>query len=99
MLELAFREGLRAPYLIDQLLALAVVYKSTIVDAKLRLSHRTKSAYLQTRALAYVNLAANAIVDDNLLALFIFSTILSHHVLFKALLSPINLLLMLNRLG
>jgi hypothetical protein len=99
VLELAFREGLQAPYLMDQLLALAAAHKSTVVDAKLRPLYRTESARLQTRALAHVNLAADAVTDDNSLALFVFSTVLGHHVLFDALSSPVDLSSMLNKLG
>lgn len=98
VLNLAYREGLRVPYLMDELLALAAAHKSTLVTGEWRDSYRTESAKLQTRALSQVSLNPDVVTDDDSLALFTFSVILGQHVLFDVFSSTVDLPTMLDEL-
>ena len=98
VLQLSYGEGLRVPYLMDQLLALAAAHKSTLVTGASKRLYRTESARLQTRALAQVSLDEHAVTSDNSLALFAFSSILGQHVLFEIFSSAADLPTMLDKL-
>ena len=82
--QLGYTEGLRVPYVMDQLLALAAAHKSTVVGDgnELQQFYRTEATRLQTRALNLIDLRRDAVNDDNSLALFIFSTLIGQHVMF-----------------
>ncbi|KAH8893090.1 hypothetical protein GQ53DRAFT_793773 [Thozetella sp. PMI_491] len=72
------------PYLMDQLLAYAAAHKSTVVDGdSARDQYLGEATRLQTRALSEYNSAAREIREDSCLPMFIFSSLLSHHVLFS----------------
>lgn len=98
MLELAYSEGLREAYLMDELLALAAAHKSTIITGELQHLYHTESTKLQTRALAQVSLHKDVVTEDNSLALFAFSTILGQHVLFDIFSSAADLPTTLDKL-
>ncbi|KAL6862455.1 hypothetical protein ACO1O0_002688 [Amphichorda felina] len=98
VLQLAYGEGLRVPYLMDQLLALAAAHKSTTVTGTSKHLYRTESARLQTRALAQASLDEHVVTRDNSLALFAFSSVLGQHVLFDVFSSVADLPTMLDKL-
>lgn len=98
MLDVAYREGFRAPYLMDELLALAAAHKCTLVTGERRSSYLTESAKLQTRALAQVSLDEDVVADEDSLALFSFSIILGQHVLFDIFSSTADLPTILEKL-
>lgn len=98
VLQLAYGEGLRVPFLMDQLLALAAAHKSTTVTGTSRHLYRTESARLQTRALAQASLDEHVVTRDNSLALFAFSSVLGQHVLFDVFSSAADLPTMLDKL-
>ncbi|KAL2128911.1 hypothetical protein VTI74DRAFT_8489 [Chaetomium olivicolor] len=77
LLRLAVREAFGRPYLMNELLALSAAHKSTLAGNEQVTSYRTEATRLQTRALARLDVTAQAdISDDNCLALFLFSTFL-----------------------
>jgi hypothetical protein len=87
----------------DQVLALAAAHKSTTLsnDGDQRLQHflRIESTKLQTRALSRVTFAPDTVNKDNADALYIFSMLLGHHVLFDTFSAPESLAATLNKLN
>lgn len=85
--QLGYTEGLRVPYVMDQLLALAAAHKSTVVGdgSELQRFYRTEATKLQTRALTLIDLRRDAVNDGNSLALFVFSALIGQHVIFDIL--------------
>lgn len=85
-IERGYKLAFRAPYLMDQLLALAAAHKSTVAredgDERLERFFLMESTKLQTRALSGVTLGGDAVNRDNADALYVFSAFLGHHVLF-----------------
>ncbi|KAI0486727.1 hypothetical protein F4859DRAFT_502155 [Xylaria cf. heliscus] len=74
-------ESMNAPYLMDQLLAVSAANMSTKRPYQQRF-YQDEATHLQTRGLASFN-AAQA-VAHNAMAGFVFSTLLSQHVIFDA---------------
>lgn len=83
ILTLAYKEALRAPYVMDEILALTAAHKSTVVDADRREIYLVESTKLQTRALAQVHPQSAVVTDDNVYSLFCFSVFLGQHALFE----------------
>lgn len=79
--DLAVRESLGTPYLMDELLALSAAHKSTLHPDR-RDFYLTEATRLQTRGLSRHNAAHTELSDDNLVAVFIYSALLGQHVLF-----------------
>ncbi|GKU09886.1 unnamed protein product [Fusarium langsethiae] len=101
-IERGYKLALRAPYLMDQLLALAAAHKSKVAlengDERLERFFRMEATKLQTRALSGAALASDAVNKDNADALFVFSAFLGHHVLFDTFSARDPLLVMLDKL-
>lgn len=81
MLELASREALRVPYLMDELLALAAAHKSTLPGEDGDW-YRNESIRLQNRALKQFGTDRPEIAGEKPLASFTFSALLGIHTLF-----------------
>ncbi|KAJ3535128.1 hypothetical protein NM208_g7265 [Fusarium decemcellulare] len=79
ILELAILEAFKAPYLMDQMLALSAAHKSTL-HRQTSEALRTDATELQTRALGNFNASNEA--PDNPKAAFLFSSFLGQHLLF-----------------
>lgn len=78
--------ALNTPYLMDQLLAVSSLHLSTVHVDRSDLYHRM-SAELQTRALTLFNRAKEDISDENIVSMFLFSSLLPINVLAEKLLS------------
>ncbi|KAK3361791.1 Upc2 protein [Lasiosphaeria ovina] len=88
MMQLAVSEAFSKPYLMDELLALAAAHKSclsssTSPDIHNATFYRTEATRLQTRGLAHFNAAQAELSDDNCVAIFFYSAMLGHHMLFN----------------
>lgn len=79
--DLAVRESLGTPYLMDELLALSAAHKSTLNPDR-RDFYLTEATRLQTRGLSRHNAVQTELSDDNCVAVFMYSAILGQHVLF-----------------
>lgn len=106
IITLAYKEALRAPYVMDEILALTAAHKSTVVDADRREIYLVESTKLQTRALAQVHPQSAVVTDDNVSSLFCFSAFLGQHALFDVFLdssvygrSSLDLSIVLDRLS
>lgn len=87
-MQLAVSEAFSKPYLMDELLALAAAHKSclsssTSPDIHNATFYRTEATRLQTRGLAHFNAAQAELSDDNCVAIFFYSAMLGHHMLFN----------------
>ncbi|KAJ4984449.1 C6 finger domain-containing protein [Stagonosporopsis vannaccii] len=83
VLGLALQEAFTTPYLMDELLAFSAAHKSTLDnESRSRRSFSEVAARLQNRALASFNESPVEVADANCLAMFMFSTVLGHHVVF-----------------
>jgi hypothetical protein len=69
------------PYLMDELLAYSAAHKST-VDRDRRQFYLSEATRLQTQALALYNGTGPEVSKDTCLPMFLFSSLLSHHVIF-----------------
>lgn len=73
------------PYLLDEVLAYAAAHKSTLEpDFEGGQLHRWEAKKLQTRALAHYNGESPLLREDTCLPMFLFSSLLSHHMIFEA---------------
>ena len=79
--DLAVRESLSTPYLMDELLALSAAHKSTLQPDR-RDFYLTEATRLQTRGLSRHNGLQTELSDDNCVAVFMYSALLGQHVLF-----------------
>jgi hypothetical protein len=93
--------ALQAPYLMDQILALAAAHLSTLYPNQ-RAMYRHEATHLQTRGLALFNASQAQEAADNseqaVLAKFMYSSFLGLHVMFDTLLCHDDLNELLNRL-
>ncbi|RDW63766.1 hypothetical protein BP6252_11311 [Coleophoma cylindrospora] len=82
MLALFMNVGFATPYLMDELLAYSAAHKSILGQqtSQLYLSEATR---LQTRALTLYNSASPQISKDTCLPMFLFSSLLSQHVIYN----------------
>ncbi|GAW17782.1 hypothetical protein ANO14919_072490 [Xylariales sp. No.14919] len=93
------REAVQAPYLMDQVLALSAANMS-VKRPHQRRFYREEATHLQTRALVLFNAAQTSeVTDNNALAGFVYSTLLSQQVLFDALLVRTDFPALLDRLA
>ncbi|KAF6831556.1 C6 finger domain-containing protein [Colletotrichum musicola] len=96
---LTYKEALRRPYLMDEVLAYTAAHKSTLVDdADSKVLYHTEATRLQSRAITNLGMADEVVTEDNFLALFIFSVLLGQHVLFDAFSSAASLPAVLDKL-
>ena len=79
--DLAVRESLSTPYLMDELLALSAAHKSTLHPDR-RDFYLAEATRLQTRGLSRHNAVQTELSDDNCVAVFMYSALLGQHVLF-----------------
>lgn len=84
MLPVFIGQALTTPYLMDELLAYSAAHKS-LVDKESRLLYVTEATRLQTRALSLYNSARPEVSDETCLPMFLFSSLLGHHILFDVL--------------
>lgn len=82
ILQTTIREAFAAPFLMDELLALAAAHRSTLASEQ-RDFYQTEATRLQTRALTQYNIAQADVSEKNCLAIFFFSSFLGQHVLFE----------------
>jgi hypothetical protein len=75
------REAFTTPYLMDELLAYSAAHKST-ADKETGHAYAIEATRLQTRALTLYNKASPEISEETCLAMFIYSSLLAHHLLF-----------------
>jgi hypothetical protein len=81
MIAIFTREALTTPYLMDELLAYSAAHKSTL-DQETRDFYATEATRLQTRALTLYNSVRPEVSDETCLPMFLFSSLLGHHILF-----------------
>ncbi|GJC97407.1 Upc2 protein [Colletotrichum higginsianum IMI 349063] len=81
--KMSLKQAIRTPYLMDELLAIAAAHKSTLPGED-QAFYRGEATRLQTRGLAQFNATNAEVSNDNFLAVFLYSTWLSQHVLFDA---------------
>ncbi|KAI0506520.1 hypothetical protein F5B22DRAFT_639157 [Xylaria bambusicola] len=98
-MSMTVRAAARAPYLMDQALAVSAAHMS-VKRPHQRCFYLKEAAHLQTRALTLFNAAQvlNTTDHDHVLARFVFSTLLSHQVLFDAFSTRIDFPTLLDRL-
>lgn len=94
---MAVDEAVRAPYVMDQMLAISAANMS-IRRPHQRDFYQEEATHLQTRGLALFSAARASEATDNILAGFIFSTILSQHVLFDTFATRADFSIFLDRL-
>lgn len=80
LISVAVDNALTAPYLLDQLLALAALHRATS-DPAMASVYSQQATELQTRALSVFNEAKEDISERNHLVSFLFATLLGIHVL------------------
>ena len=77
----AIKESFHAPFLMDELLALAAAHRSTL-DPTRKNAYLAEATRLQTRGLSRFNAAQAQLSDENCVAIFMYSAVLGQHVLF-----------------
>lgn len=84
IIDAALENSFKAPYLLDQVLALSALHLSTqdVVQAS---SFRRQVTELQTRALGLFNKAKDQISEDTYVPTFLFASLLGLHVLHETL--------------
>ncbi|KAI8296464.1 hypothetical protein K4K56_003671 [Colletotrichum sp. SAR 10_98] len=83
VLRVTYTQALKAPYLMDELLAFAAAHKSTVSDdPEMKVLYQNESTRLQSRAISRLGITNEDVTEDNFLALFSFSILLGQHVLF-----------------
>jgi Fungal Zn(2)-Cys(6) binuclear cluster domain len=90
MVPIFLRQGLTTPYLMDEILAYTAAHKSTL-SKETRLFYITEATRLQTRALTLYNGAKPEVSDETCLPMFLFASLLGHHLLFDLYDSPNDL--------
>jgi len=81
LLDLFTVQALKTSYLMDELLAYSAAHKSTL-DQNTRHFYATEATRLQTRALKLYNNTRPEVSEETCLAMFLFSSLLGHHILF-----------------
>ncbi|KZL64203.1 c6 finger domain-containing protein [Colletotrichum incanum] len=85
MLRLTYTEALKAPYLMDQLLAFAAAHKSVIAgEEETKAMHQTEATRLQTRAISSLGFGDMEVNEKNVMSLFCFSLLIGQQTLFDA---------------
>lgn len=98
MIELAIRDAVTTPYLMDELLAFSAAHKSTLPGDR-QSFFASEAKRLQTRASSQFNSAVANVPDgDDWIPTFTFSTLLGQHVLFDTLSSREDLSTVLTKL-
>ncbi|KAF9873056.1 C6 finger domain-containing protein [Colletotrichum karsti] len=98
ILRVTYTEALRAPYLMDEVLAFASAHKSTVAqDSDSKALYQNESTRLQTRAISQLSLTNEDVNEDNFLPLFAFSLLLGQHVLFDVFSNPTSLTSVIDR--
>ncbi|KAI5924538.1 hypothetical protein F4810DRAFT_128849 [Camillea tinctor] len=82
--DMAVRQAVQTPYLMDQILAISALHTS-IKQPSRESFWRNEATSLQTRALASFNVAKIIMKEDTCQPVFLFSILLSHHVIFDTL--------------
>ncbi|KXJ97588.1 hypothetical protein Micbo1qcDRAFT_187302 [Microdochium bolleyi] len=80
IIECALDNAVTAPYLLDQMLAVAALHHSVVDRANSRAYHHHATS-LQNRALGQFNDASDKLTDPNIIPSFLFATFLGYHVL------------------
>ncbi|KAI1634660.1 hypothetical protein F4809DRAFT_617709 [Biscogniauxia mediterranea] len=83
-IDMTVRQAVRTPYLMDQLLAISALHTSTKRPDR-EAFYRNEATSLQTRALVSFNTAKAMIKEETCLPVFLFSILLSQHVIFDTL--------------
>lgn len=83
VLELAVREAITKPYLMDELLAFSAAHKSTMAGEHQHF-YAAEAVRLQTRALSRFIIHNAEVSDENCVTIFIFSILLGQHTLFDS---------------
>ncbi|KAI1427628.1 hypothetical protein F5Y12DRAFT_142833 [Xylaria sp. FL1777] len=91
------REAVQAPYLMDQVLAVSAANMS-VKRPHQRRFYQEEATHLQTRGLTLFNASRALEAADHAMAGFVFSTLLSHHVLFDAFSTRTDFPMLLDRL-
>ncbi|WQF76549.1 Putative zn(2)Cys(6) fungal-type DNA-binding domain-containing protein [Colletotrichum destructivum] len=85
MLHLTYAEALKAPYLMDQVLAFAAAHRSVVaVEEEARVLYQNEATQLQARAISKLGLGGVQVTEDNIMALFCFSLLIGQQTLFDA---------------
>ena len=85
LLHLVVQEAFATPFLMDQLLGLSAAHRSTTFPEDNQATYHIEATRLQTRSLRGFNAeVAKDGAGNKPLAVFIFSTLVSHHALFQA---------------
>ncbi|KAF2965951.1 hypothetical protein GQX73_g7618 [Xylaria multiplex] len=79
------RRAIEVPYLMDQLLAFSALHMYTYRPPHEASFYREEATRLQTRALGLFNAAMATVTTNDGLPAFLFSILLSHHILFDTL--------------
>ncbi|KAH8655811.1 hypothetical protein BX600DRAFT_470367 [Xylariales sp. PMI_506] len=86
LLNLFIREAMTSAYLMDEVLAYAAAHRSTVEkDVGWRRFYRNEATRLQTRALAGYNASPRDVTEDTCLHMFLFSSLMCHHILFDVI--------------
>lgn len=85
MLHLTYTEALKAPYLMDQVLAFAAAHRSVVsVEEETRVLYQNEATRLQARAISKLGLGGVQVTEANVMALFCFSLLIGQQTLFDA---------------
>ncbi|KAI1368522.1 hypothetical protein F5Y08DRAFT_296041 [Xylaria arbuscula] len=92
------RQAITIPYLMDQLLAFSAAHMSILRPHQASF-YREEATRLQTRALGLFNATTATVTQGNGLPAFLFSILLSHHILFDTLSTRTDLPTFLDKLA
>ncbi|KAK7458379.1 hypothetical protein CaCOL14_006812 [Colletotrichum acutatum] len=96
---LTYAEALKAPYLMDQVLAFTAAYKSTVtINEETKALYLTQATGLQTRAIGHLDFSGFQVNEDNVMALFCFSLLLGQQTLFEAFAAATSIPTVLDKL-
>ncbi|KAK1473257.1 Upc2 protein [Colletotrichum tamarilloi] len=99
MMRLIYSEALKAPYLMDQVLAFTAAYRSTVAnDEETTMLYLTQATGLQTRAIGHLDIGGLQVNEDNVMALFCFSLLLGQQTLFEAFAAATSIPTVLDKL-
>ncbi|KAK0369685.1 Upc2 protein [Colletotrichum limetticola] len=99
MMRLTYSEALKAPYLMDQVLAFTAAYRSTVAnDEETTALYLTQATGLQTRAIGHLDIGGLQVNEDNVMALFCFSLLLGQQTLFEAFAAATSIPTVLDKL-
>lgn len=83
LLDLFIDHAWTAPYLMQEILAYAAAHRST-QDPAYRDMYLSEAKYLQTRALTLYNNAGLMLLEETCLPMFLFASLMGHHIIFEA---------------